>query len=477
MTGRRRITYSRESLTGMAGRTLRAIRTAILTQVSKWMPSLAVVILIILVPNSYIFDLDSSIYDVQTKLRFVHTKQRFLEAPHPKDEHGRDGVIVILVDDETLRSDSERLLVDTPPVTRQYLARLVANLVALKPSVIALDFFLDRPSNQAADQSLTSALVKAQTANIHLVLPMRFTEGHVGGIPVMPIPQFLIPLDPNLFLLGHANIETSSSDGVVRRVPAGRMFTVEQQEYLFDYQVQQRRLMYWGNKRLYSLSLPTQVLRSIVPELRGDDNVVISRILDSEPMRILFVDASEEIKVFSSASLNDQKVLSKIANSIVIIGPGFSESPDRHLTPLSTTSFISRKFQGLAPVADPMPGSVLIAHSFVTLREFVSHSRRIVVLSEWWIDLLILLLGIGLLVGLQRLGRMRAFGATLVLVALIYWIGDIVAFQRWLVCFPVIGPSAVIVGCYLLGHMAEASLTKNTVSELEIQRSIEHCAD
>ncbi len=440
--------------------TLRDMISRILAWVRRRMPTLLVLILLILLPNSYIFEFESSVYDVHMKMRYL------ANASNVGDKSFSDDVVVILVDDEALRTDEERLLVGAPPVSRRYLGRLIKDMVAARPKAIVLDFFLDRPGEQVSDdQNLMDALSKVQAAGIEVVLTTRFSKGNERWNPLVPAPLFLKPLDQASLFLGHANVEKSTIDSVVRRIAAGRKLSFEQKEHLVEHRRELAHAnMYFGNNSVYSLSLPLQLLRSIEPGLQGHENAAIDSVLKGKPLNILFAEGTDHIKVISSAHVSNRKVLSKISNQIVIIGSGFSESSDWHLTPLSTTTFASTVFGGLSPVSGAMEGAVLVAYSFITLREALLYSRQIVTIPEWCVNVFMLLFGSGLLITLRRIGRMRTVGPALVIVALFYWVGNIVLFQKWLVSLPMIGPSAVLLGIYLVAYFMERLETESSIN-------------
>ena len=427
---------------------LKLVRDSTKEWFGKRMPSLLALMLLILLPNAYYFELESSIQDTHEKLRFL------MRAPtgiKPRE------VVVLLVDDEALRNDETRILSDAPPISRRYLGALVQKVAVAGPKALVLDFFLDRPAKEPADDKvLAEALSQAQSSGVAVVLPTRFTEGSERGSPLAPTPLFLRSLEQSRLFLGHANVEKSVIDRAVRRVAAGRRLPPDQRDYLLEYR---RELagasLYFGSEGVYSLSLPTQVLRSIDPTLRGDRLPALDRALAAQPLNILFTEGKEQIEVFSSARVEDPKVQARLPGRVVIIGPAYSGSSDRHLTPLSTKTFASKAFAGLSPISESMEGGVLVAYSFVTLREALHHARQIVKVPEWTLVLAMGALSAGLLVGLRKVRPTLSPGRALLLVGLAYVLASVIAFHAGLVVLPVIGPCSILLAWHLLARFAD----------------------
>jgi CHASE2 domain-containing sensor protein len=420
----------------------RQLKAHMLEWLDKRLWAVTLVIAVLIFPSYQFFDLENRFYDFQVKIRYLH-------AGTSASKYDED-IALIVLDDHAVRTDPDRLLSSRFATTsRTYLAKLVNKIVANKPKAIAIDFLLDEPAvDPSDDQELAQALKNAQNEQVPVILATRLVEQNGLSTPVLPLQVYLQVFDSDKTqLVGHTNLETYRTDGVVRELIPAKTLAPKKRGAVFRYRVpdEDKYYYYQHNNKYYSLSFPFQILRAIANSANEDEVGKVNSLIDIGLLHIDFTYADKKCMwLSSSAVLTGLDDPTLIAEKIVVIGASFSWATDKKRTPLSTETFFVPGIMVLDKLQPDMIGARLHIYALRTLARAACKERLIKVANDWLLVLMVFI--ISCCIGLFYLMHSsNLYLAIIVLIEILgYYILHSVLFQNYLIYLPVARPMGMV---------------------------------
>ena len=325
------------------------------------------VIGLLVIPSHKIYNVDNNIYDLLVKFRFMRATQlRYTADPE---------MVFILIDDEARRLDEHRWLVRTEPTSRLYLARIIERLAFLKapPSVLGVDFRLDRPvSDPAEDEALSRAICQAIKSGIKVVLGTALTETDAIAHPLLPLDTFL---QSGSVELGFTNFIHSSTDKVVRQAAISFPLISHRTAPWYvarglDSQFRALTGVHSGGKPLHwSFAAALLMASKNEKERQG----FVSQLCES-PFWIDFPAPSHLLfRFYSSAQfLKEKDHDGELDDAVVILGASYDGSSDRVPTPISTSTAPWLGLWGINPIVSrELPGVIVHGYAVRTLKQLI----------------------------------------------------------------------------------------------------------
>lgn len=439
----------------LVARVKRAIRRTI-SHLGQWLISsfmkhlahAAILAALLLLPSYRFYDLEGNIYDSEMKAKHLLGNWS-LPAVRPD-------LAVIGIDDQARRADTTGRLSRLPPLSRRYLAELIDAITPLQPRVIVLDIFLDFPSEPLTDDAaLERSILGAQRKGISFVLACRLANTGGRRIPVLPLPRYLTGESA---LVGHAEVVASSVDGVIRRAVVATPILEEKDLARILQRGMEDQMRFFDldevkdNKGIYYFwSLAGATLAALQEESQLKQ---LRRMLNSAPFLIDFSAHPDH----AYASYSSAQVMSArfdgtpLKGRIVLIGVNYTESPDRHPTPLSVRSLSVGQLWSLGPVyGEPFSGTEIQAYIIHSLLSRTSANQGIREVSTFPLLLAGFILGILVLASFNHLER--GWWAALVIgVPLTYSFVATLLFQVGNLYLPILRPIAGYLLVAGLGH-------------------------
>jgi CHASE2 domain-containing sensor protein len=410
---------------------------AALGWVDRHIPAFTALLLILVFPTYRFFELEMGVYDFHQKSRAI--LEGAAGAPIGAD------LVVIAVDDEAVRRDPARRLALSGATSRAYLADVVERIASTRPAVLALDYLLDEPAPKPEDdRRLANTLLAARRAGVPVVLASRLVRRGAWRDRIVPLPEYLAECRSQggaPLYVGHVNVETYRTDGVVREVvPATALDTG-----------------YFAPapgtplEAPYSMSLPMQILRA--RHLEKAAHALPARVL------IDFATGRASARWISSAAVMDGATV-PLEGAIALVGDAREASKDRHATPLSVPTTLVPGLVVLDSLEPEAAGVQLHAVAYRALEQASLGSRTIVWANQWAVVavFIVFLVPFGAAVVLRRLA-LRALVAVAATTIAAYAIAGAILFHTASVYLPLVRPTAAVLALVMIFRALQKAAT------------------
>lgn len=430
---------------------MRSISSAVVKKVQKHLTGLTLVVALLLLPSYQLYDLESNVYDVQVKAKHLLADWSLPDNP-PQ-------IALVLVDDEARRLEPRRRLIQISPISRDYLTDLVLRLSEMQPKVIALDFALDLPSEKATeDDSLVKALNSAIKKGIQVVIATRLVQTGRLQVPLLPIPRYLAEVP---VLTGHSHMLVSPIDHVIRQAEVAVQVVDSKELARLDRRGLSDQLQYYEpcDEGFCYWSFPSAVTLAAYPEGSKER---LHKLRLQGPFWINFSQPHERVfESYSSNQVLSGKLNRELSDKIVLVGADYSDSYDRHQTPLSITSFPIGRFWAANPVLEQhLSGIKVQAYALHSLLAKLNGSNGVCRVGEFIPVIASLILAFLLFVVNLRVRRELWSFLVLTLPPMAYVFIAILLFQKNSLYFPIVRPLAAYLAVMGIVHYLQTAIGK-----------------
>lgn len=429
----------------------------VIRKLKKYLTEITLIVALLLLPSYQLYNLEANVYDIQIKAKYLLSDWSL---PNDVPE-----IALVLIDDEARRLDNSRRLINISTMSRSYLADLISKLKRIHPKVIALDFALDLPSEYPSeDEALAIALDSAKKAGIQIVIATQLVRTGRLLRPLLPLNEF------NTYRTGYTNMLVSPVDQVIRQAEVALRVLEIQELARFDRHGLSDQLRYYQpcNEGASTGFCYWSFVSSIaLAENYKDMKKRLHQCQLKGPFQIDFSIPPEKIFAdYSSYQLLSGKLDSLLFGKIVLIGADYTESVDRHRTPLSVSSFPIGRFWAVNPVLETQLSGVKIqAYALYSLLNIVRESKGVYVIGELFLIIVSLVLSILILIVISSIRQ--EFWAIFIALFLpvVYVLAAFLLFQLNSIYLPIVRPVAAYIAVMGIAHYFKTLMKKGLNKE------------